>query len=554
MTQDSSPVGARLEPGTQPPRGDQAAVLPTLAAIRRAAMLAHKARDYAAALNYWEDVRRRFPAAKSGVIGALRTARAARDDEMVRHLLQLAARQFPDEAASWATAPSAAPEPLDAGSDEAWQARMQSPPGDMDEELAAALAQTGKKAKRGKARYRISLARVEALLKRFPDRPEICLQHLLLVRSLGRLPRAQTLAARYVMAFPGNENLAITQIAILDDVKDYPAALAAATALRETHTPSPKVEVAYIQALSRAGRVDSADEACTAALARFPHSIDLVCEHATMATRRGDWTEAFSRWSAAQAGWPTNGRIRQGLDAARLQLAELAPPEPGTPQDETSQLFGRFESLGGSSGGCEFGMVQRSYGSAALGLLRWSNISPESLVEGLRNAFEGIGTIETTRLAATKLPSGREEYFIRDTRYGVGGHTFIETKDVPEDKMLVQTAKRLKFLAARMIEEMRAARKIYVYKFAERVDDAALRTLFDAVRAQGLASLLCIMKANDSNPKGSVRVVQEGLFAGYLGHFMADSAGETRGIDYATWKAICTSVAQAVAHNGAVNT
>jgi tetratricopeptide (TPR) repeat protein len=543
MTQDSSPDGARFEAEPAPSDvGSIAHGLPTLAEARHAALRAHTAGDYTQALDCWADIRRRFPAAKTGFAGALRSAKACGDNELVATLLAEGAVQFPQEAARW-QALHAGVRPSDAEGEEAWLARMRSPPGAPEAELAAAIGDIKPRGKRNKAAYRTSLPRVEALLLRFPDRPEIYLAHLTVLRGLERFARAEALAARYAAKFPNDEKIALARIDILGDGKNFAAALSAATSLKENHLPSARVEVAYIQALSRAGQLDTADAACTAALAQFPRNIDLVCEHALLATRRGDWTEAFSRWSAAQAGWPESGRIRQGLDAARLQLAELAPPEPGAQQDETSALFGRFESLGGSNGGCEFGMVQRSYGSSALGLLRWSNIRPDALVEGLNNAFEGLGALENTGLATIKLASGREEYLIRDSRYGVGGHTFIDVKDVPEDKMLVQTAKRLKFLGARMIEEMRAARKIYVYKFTERVPDAALTQLFDAVRAQGPATLLCILKADDAHPKGSLRRVQDGLFAGYLGHFMSDAAGETRGIDFTTWKDLCTSVA-----------
>jgi tetratricopeptide (TPR) repeat protein len=509
------------------------------AGIRMAAMAAHARADYDSALAFWAEFRRQAPDKDDGFASAIHSAKAAGRDDLVQTLLHEGIARFPDEAESLREEAEA---PSWEAADASWSTLITAPPSNRKAELAAALSPLKQKAA-GKWRFRVMLSRIEAVEERYPDYAKACTAHLSVLRRMERFEKAAKLARKFRKHFPDDLKLALSHIAILDAQKDYDAALKIINGLRKDAKPSAAIEIIYIQALSRLGRLDDADAACAQAVAAFPDNAGLMREYAVLATRRGDWTEALQRWQAASVASPDSRKIKKGLEAVRLQLADQQLPGSETQQGDTGRFFARFESLGGSKGGCEFGMVQRKFGSTSLGLLRWSNIRIEAIIEGMRNGFLGLGEVANTQLKIFRPTPDREEYVVWDVKYGLGAHTFIEVKDAPEDKMLLQTAKRLTYLRGKLLEELGTAKKIFVYKFRDAVDDEAPRALFAAMRTQGPATLLCIMKANDANLPGSVRQLESGLFLGYVGYFMSDApGGDADGIDCKTWAAICGDV------------
>jgi tetratricopeptide (TPR) repeat protein len=507
--------------------------------MRAAAIAAHARALYAESLAHWAAFRAAMPTSEDGFASAILTAKAARQDDVARQLQLEGAAAFPSKAESFrALAESASWE----AADDKWHSVMAGPPTDRKRELLAAIGPL-RLASAGKRRFKVVLSRIEIVEERFPNYAKAFAAHLSVLGRMKRYEKAVQLAAHFTKKFPEDQKLALAHISFLDITQDFAGAFALISALRARTSPSPAIEAAYIQALSRLGRLDEADQTCAKAVASFPDSTELMREYAVLATRRGDWTEALARWEAAEQKLPDSVMIKQGLSATRLQLADREIPGSEAQQGETGQLFARFESLGGSFGGCEFGIVQRKFGSTALGLLRYSNVRVEALIEGMRSGFDGMGDIANTQLKTYRPAADREEYIVWDAKYGLGSHTFIEVKNAPADKMLVQTAKRLSFLRGRLLEEMRSAKKIFVYKFRDQVDDATIQSVFEAVRTQGEVTLFCILKANDSYPKGSLRQLADGLFVGYLGYFMAEGpVTDASVIDYVTWKDLCTKM------------
>ncbi len=524
-------------------RRDKRAATPEGAtALHAAATAAHKRADYDKALKLWAAFRQAAPGDADGFKNAIRTARMANRADAANQLAQDAAASFPDQAEQFRKLSDSTPGEID---DAVWLDLSTRPPADCALELAAAAAPltTGGG---GKRRYKLALSRVETVEQRYPEDVRPCLLHLELLRKLERLDKAAKFAASFRKKFPDDQELALSHVAILDRRKEFAAAFTLISDIRGKTKLSASIEVTYIQILSQLGRLDEAEAACAAALSHFPNSRLLMGEHAALATRRGDWTEALARWQAAKQIFPDNLKIAKGLTAARMQLADQELSDADLPQDETGQLFARFESLGGTLGGCEFGIVQRKFGSISLGALRWATIGQQALTTGMLNGFEGLGEIANTQLKTYKASGDREEYIVSDTTYGLGSHTFINPKDVPADKMLIQTAKRLKFLRGKLLEDLQEAEKIFVYKFHAPVDDAAIRSVFEAARTRGNVTMLCVLKANDANPKGTLRRIDDHLFAAYLGHFMSEGpVGENSFIDYMTWKDICTKMLEA---------
>ncbi len=533
------------------PEGDTAPKAPKdpARAARRAVLMKdatklHKQGDYAAALERWAELRELSPKLRLALLGAVRSASAAARGDLVEDLVSQGVSLFPSSADKIRKAAGRTIVELDDEVD--WQALLARPPANGDRELKAAVApleqKRGRKGREGQARMNAVLPRVESVVARYPGHLKARLEHVGLLRDLARHADAARAAATYRRELPDAERLVFAQASALEEGHDYEAALGAIADQEAT----PRVKARRARLLSRLGRSEEAEAALVAALAEEPKDVDLLGEYAMQAVRRGDWTEALNRWQEAEKLLPDSERVKNGLTMVRQQLAQFEPPPPSGPKSESAVLFNRFESLGATSGGCEFGMVQGQYGCAGLGMLRWSNIQIESLLRGINRTFEGVGLLENTTLRIARRTPTREEYLLRDMVYNFGGHTFVEPKNVPEDKMLAQSAKRLAFLRNKLIEEMRSGKKIFVFKLANPVEDEVLLEIGDALARLGPGRLLCAVKANAAHPKGTIRQVSGHVFAAHFGHFMSNEDAENRGIDFAAWHDVCTRVASLV--------
>jgi tetratricopeptide (TPR) repeat protein len=340
--------------------------------------------------------------------------------------------------------------------------------------------------------------------------------------------------------FPASAPIALARAEVYAEMGDPEQSLAIVTALRGRAAPSAQIEVAFIKALSGTGQHDQAEAACAAALVAFPTARALLSEHARLATRLGDWQTAQARLLEAQRLRPDDATIGKQLLHARIQLAGQSEAEiPAAAAHGDAAMFGRFESLGGSFLGCEFGTVQRSFGAESLGLLRWTRVTAEDLIKALTAEFEGVGSEETTILKTVRNSANVEEYVTADRNYGMKSNTFVKVADAPYEKMFSQTCRRLRFLRGRLLEDLRLAEKIFVFKAFHPLADATMRRLHAALRRYGDVALLCVMKADPTHDTGTVRNLAPGLFVGYVGYFMKD-ADRNPGSDRAAWREICS--------------
>jgi hypothetical protein len=104
--------------------------------------------------------------------------------------------------------------------------------------------------------------------------------------------------------------------------------------------------------------------------------------------------------------------------------------------------------------------------------------------------------------------------------------------------MFAQTCRRLRFLRGKLIEDLKSAEKIFVFKLQEAETDDSLRDLYRALRRYGDVTLMCVMEANKQNARGTIRVLEPGLLVGYIGYFIKAGDGGARGIDFVTWKVL----------------
>jgi hypothetical protein len=202
-------------------------------------------------------------------------------------------------------------------------------------------------------------------------------------------------------------------------------------------------------------------------------------------------------------------------------------------------LMLNFESLGGFATGCEFGIAQRECGAEPLGLLRWSNMPPHNLIEALEQGFPGVGLPENTELNAAPVGPA-DEWHTRDKRFHMGMRAFVRADEVPYEAMLRKVCTRLQFLTRKLIEDLLAGRKIFVYRLTQRdLTDSELKRLHTAMRRYGPNTLLYVRYADADHRGGTVEAVKPGLMIGYMEKFIMSRSGELTGSVTPAWVALC---------------
>jgi tetratricopeptide (TPR) repeat protein len=484
------------------------------------------------------DYRKTFPKSRTGYVGALQILQKTRRLDLAADVLEESLARFPrDPKVLQLLAAIAAREGRWQEADAHWQKLVAMYPEKADFALAAALAPMGHRSSR-RQRMPDILARLDGLHETFPDFAEGYRAHLSLLRDERLHDEAARRGQEWCARFPDNIELALALASVAEDGQHYDDALAQLTALRLRVPPHPMLEAAYVRVLSRALRDAEAESACLAALRAHPANRPLLSEYARIASRRGDWEEAHARWQSAQRRLPGDPQIAREIRQVAQELAGQADADAFAGTAAAENLFSRFESLGGTATGCEFGMVQRKFGSEGIGLLRWTRSSIGNLVDALNSNLEGVGEEQHTELLTVRFSADREEYVTADRRFGMKSNTFIKVSDAPYEKMFTQTCRRLRFLRNKLIEDLRAAEKIFVFKVQDPEPDAALRALYAAARRYGNVTLLCVREADAENRRGTIRIIEPGLFVGHIGYFIRAGDGGARGIDFVTWKTL----------------
>lgn len=210
-------------------------------------------------------------------------------------------------------------------------------------------------------------------------------------------------------------------------------------------------------------------------------------------------------------------------------------------------LVMRFESLGGTGHGCEFGLFQRHFGAEPLGLLRWADLAWDLLAKALENRFAGVGQSEYTDVFVPET-QGRAEYWTRDTRYWMAMRCFTYVDDVPSELARQRFLKRLTFLREKLIQDLETGEKFFVYKNMFRdLSNAEVLRLHQAMRAFGKNELLYIRHERQGHPSGSVERAAPGLLIGYVDHFGHSPTDEPISSADAAFFEICQAASNIVA-------
>lgn len=508
----------------------------SIAAMRVAAEIAERRGCMDEALARWADIRAAAPRSPSGYMGALRCLRRFGRLELGRPILAEGREKLWDNAdfSAFAGQYTAAAKLL-AEADEWLQRAVYLSPGDPHVALSAAIVLSGPRKGR-KQRMPTVLARLDEHHETFPDYAPAYAAHIDALRNAGALDEADRRSTEWCARFPDDLDLAFARAGLHEEQGRFNEALQDVTALRARGHASPDLEATYIRALSCAGQHDEAERVCAAARAASPRDRRFWLEYAHLASRRGNWEQCAARLTEGLATLPKDERLVRELEIAREQLAE--PQAEAESADRNANLFARFESLGGSGMGCEFGMVQRKLGSDAVGLLRWARTNPPELIAALQSDFAGVGNEEHTELNTFRRDAEREEYVTRDRRYIMESHTFVRTSDAPADRMFQQTCRRLRFLRGKLLEDLRSAGKIFVYRAQDPIDDADVAAMHAALARHGGAALLCVMRAQSEGAGGTLRQLGRGIFIGYV-NYLASDGSVGIGSDIESWSAVC---------------
>jgi hypothetical protein len=379
--------------------------------------------------------------------------------------------------------------------------------------------------------------RLETLHEDMPDFAGGYGAHLRVLREQDRLDDAVRLGARARALFPADAGVAIEYARA---VKAADGALAACDILAAAVAGSPDdphAAAEHVAMLAEAGLLDAAEAACLAATARFRFHPRPLIELADVAMRRGDMPAALARWIDGATRFPQHPVFQRGIARARLAMigrsaaGEVLADESGG-GDSIRHLLMRFESLGGPGMGCEFGLVQRQAGAEPLGLLRWTGITAGKLREALAARFDGVGSPAQTELS---LNEASREYDVFDRRFAMRTHSFVRETAMPRDKLFEDVCAQAGYLRRKLLRELEAARKVFVFRFGAVAPAAGeIEGLFEALQDFGELTLLCVVNADDRHRAGSVQMLRPRLLVGYAPELLAWGLTET-----ASWHEIC---------------
>jgi capsular polysaccharide biosynthesis protein len=243
-------------------------------------------------------------------------------------------------------------------------------------------------------------------------------------------------------------------------------------------------------------------------------------------------SEISNRLALRAAGAGTKPAPAQGRASPDISVPDAARK----PIDE---LMLAFESLGDN---CEFGLVQRRGGAEPLGLLRFAGIflpieiRLEKLTVALERKFEGLGAADTMTVYLAGEP-GQREFLVRESAYDLMYHTYVSEGEAGLEDMRERESKRLRFLRRKLLEDLEAGEKIWIWKSAATLDANQVQPLLHALRALGPNTLLWVVEGDERHRPGSIEQLDRDFIKGYIERFAPyDNAPDIRP---ASWFEVC---------------
>jgi tetratricopeptide (TPR) repeat protein len=474
------------------------------------AWIAHYRRDYAEAAARWEHYRREFPTQPDGFVNAAVSFIAADRAEEALALVDSVAAAFGD-----------------------------------DPDFLIQQARISGDAKQ----WETAEQRWKSLVERFPENTAAKSGYASSLLRAGKNEEAEALLTAALERHGGDVELYGEYARSATQRRDFAAAETRGRTLIEREPGRPASWIGLSQALSGGGKSDAAESLLKEALERFPDDLEIEREAAELATRRRDWPVALPRWEALKARYPRNQSVLDGITQALWHARQdlgvivsdpksarapfeipeslLAPaPDADVGANATRELLMQFESIGDT---CEFGMVQRRFGADPISLLRWTNTLPDQLVTALDSRFAGVGEAKFTRVQADG-----GEYTTMDSRYHMFSHTFTPVTSEPVERFTKQHLRRMQYLKRKLLEDLAAGEKIFVYKSDQGLSPEQMRAIFDALRRHGAQTAILFVRLEEpGHAAGSFEEIEAGFLVGYIDRF------STVDIHVDAWVALC---------------
>ena len=403
-----------------------------------------------------------------------------------------------------------------------------------------------------------ALRRLAHVRERFPSWEAGYAQSIQVMRNNGRLDEASEVAGLGCLACPTSAKLQVLQASILQEQGSWGEARDCYADISVRFPNLPDGAIGQARAMALLGEDLESDKVLKGVIAKFPGVAAGYAAYAEAAMQRRDWPAAAVRCQIAAAAFPDDRSFVQKLYEVRLHLAgeadgNLPLPENGSAEGEPGhalrELVQQFESLGGRGLGCEFGMFQRDLGAEPLGLLRWADMPFEGIATVLENQFAGVGLPENTEVFVNRENGTRAEYCTRDLRGYMFMRCFVYEDEMSIKAMRTQALRRLVYLRDKLIADLKAHDKIFVWRCTERtLTDAEVARLHAALRSYGDNTLLYVQLADAGHLNGSVRIAADGLLIGYMDRFKVSPAGQLSSAPpTASWLRLCKEALRTVA-------
>jgi hypothetical protein len=219
------------------------------------------------------------------------------------------------------------------------------------------------------------------------------------------------------------------------------------------------------------------------------------------------WALASARLAPAPARVAPASLPRLAGRWADATLADAVAARCGL---SLQDLVTRFESIAGS---CRLGNLQRRLDRDQVGLLRYAAVHQHELVEGILAGFADVGRPDAL-LWDVRGPEDTTWRLI-DLVFQISFATPYKLAAPPPSDAIAKFGTSLPWLAAKLMEDVASADKIFLTRLAYDSDDAAALAVLTALRRFGDAWLLLIDDAGRAEP-GSVERLANGLLRGHL--------------------------------------
>jgi tetratricopeptide (TPR) repeat protein len=184
--------------------------------------------------------------------------------------------------------------------------------------------------------------------------------------------------------------------------------------------------------------------------------------------------------------------------------------------DSLRSIYEQFEPVGNN---CEFGFAQRKHGAEPLALFRWTAVTPQNLVRLLRDRLEGYDAPERYRLEENR----EREFILKEDVYETASHTYVKAPGADAAALLQKLARRQAFLHRKFMETLAEGRKVFIYKYDQRLDASQMDAIERGLRELGARKFLFVMRAGEGDAAGTARCERPGRAVGFVSDVMPNT-------------------------------